>query len=69
MLKAETAEEYETRFLTYKKDTMDAVRIFVADTTRKLKDVELPHLEGSNPKLWQRRCEEYFQRWGTPTIH
>lgn len=27
--------------------------------------VELPSFEGSNPKLWQRRCEEYFQRWGT----
>jgi hypothetical protein len=23
-------------------------------------------LGGSNPKLWQRRCEDYFQRWQTP---
>ena len=28
--------------------------------------VELPQFEGPNPKLWQRRCEEYFRRWGMP---
>jgi hypothetical protein len=28
--------------------------------------VELPQFDGSNPKLWQRRCEEYFHRWNTP---
>jgi hypothetical protein len=28
--------------------------------------VELPQFDGSNPKLWQRRCEEYFHRWSTP---
>jgi len=22
---------------------------------------DLPHFDGSNPKLWQRRCEEHFQ--------
>jgi hypothetical protein len=22
--------------------------------------------EGNNPKLWQRRYEEYFQSWNTP---
>jgi hypothetical protein len=30
--------------------------------------VELPQFDGSNPKLWQRRCEDYFQRWQTPTM-
>uniref|UniRef100_A0ACD5WWR9 Uncharacterized protein n=1 Tax=Avena sativa TaxID=4498 RepID=A0ACD5WWR9_AVESA len=25
--------------------------------------VELPQFDGSNPKLWQRRCEDYFQRY------
>lgn len=30
---------------------------------------ELPQFDGSNPKLWQRRCEEYFQRWQTPSTH
>lgn len=28
--------------------------------------VELPQFDGANPKLWQRRCEVYFQRWQTP---
>jgi hypothetical protein len=28
--------------------------------------VELPQFDGANSKLWQRRCEEYFQIWGTP---
>jgi hypothetical protein len=28
--------------------------------------VELPQFDGSNPKLWQRRCEEYFHQWNTP---
>jgi hypothetical protein len=28
--------------------------------------VELPQFDGSNPKLWQRHCVEYFQRWQTP---
>jgi len=31
--------------------------------------VELPSFEGSNPRLWQRCCEEYFQQWGTPMTH
>jgi hypothetical protein len=29
--------------------------------------VDLPQFDGSNPKLWQRRCEDYFQRWNTPS--
>lgn len=28
--------------------------------------VELPQFDGAHPKLWQRRCEEYFKRWATP---
>jgi hypothetical protein len=28
--------------------------------------VEIPQFDGANPKLWQRRSEEYFQRWRTP---
>ena len=28
--------------------------------------VELPRFDGSNPRLWQDRCEDYFQVWGTP---
>jgi len=26
----------------------------------------LPQFDGSTPKLWQLRCEEYFSRWNTP---
>jgi hypothetical protein len=29
--------------------------------------VELPQFDGTNSKLWQRRCEEYFHRWDTPS--
>jgi hypothetical protein len=36
ILKAETKEEYEARFLDYKKESLDAVRIFVEDTKAKL---------------------------------
>jgi hypothetical protein len=28
--------------------------------------VDLPHFDGANPKIWQRRSEEYFNRWRTP---
>uniref|UniRef100_A0ACD5WIN7 Uncharacterized protein n=1 Tax=Avena sativa TaxID=4498 RepID=A0ACD5WIN7_AVESA len=28
--------------------------------------VELPQFDGSTPKLWQHRCEEYFSCWNTP---
>jgi hypothetical protein len=28
--------------------------------------VELPKFDGSNPHLWQDRCEDYFTFWGTP---
>lgn len=34
-----------------------------ATTSGSAPRVELPQFDGSNPKLWQRRCEEYFQRW------
>jgi hypothetical protein len=36
ILKAETKEEYEARFLDYKKESLDVVRIFVEDTKAKL---------------------------------
>ena len=29
--------------------------------------VELPRFDGVQPRLWQSRCEEYFQLWGTPS--
>jgi hypothetical protein len=28
--------------------------------------LDLPQFDGSNPKLWQRRCEEQFRRGLTP---
>lgn len=28
--------------------------------------IELPRFDGSNPRLWQDRCEDYFALWGTP---
>lgn len=28
--------------------------------------IELPRFDGSNPKLWQSRCEDYFKLWTTP---
>jgi hypothetical protein len=28
--------------------------------------VELPRFDGTNPRLWQDRCEDYFQFWDTP---
>ena len=37
ILKSATAEEYEQGFLKYKKDTLDAVHKFVADTDKQLK--------------------------------
>jgi hypothetical protein len=30
--------------------------------------VELPEFDGSHPRLWQSRCEEYFTMWGTPSL-
>lgn len=41
----------------------------VTDPSASAPRVELPSFDGANPKLWQRRCEEYFRRWGTPTEH
>lgn len=28
--------------------------------------IDLPHFDGSNPRLWQTRCEDYFSMSGTP---
>lgn len=28
--------------------------------------MELPRFDGTNPRLWKTRCEDYFQSWGTP---
>ena len=28
--------------------------------------VELPRFDGTHPRLWQSRCEEYYKLWGTP---
>lgn len=28
--------------------------------------IELPRFDGSNPKLWQTGCEDYFRFWNTP---
>ena len=39
LLRAETTEEYEARFLAYKKETLDAVHKFVATTTKEIKAV------------------------------
>lgn len=29
--------------------------------------IELPRFDGTNPKLWQSRCEDYFRFWCTPS--
>ncbi|XP_073360723.1 uncharacterized protein [Aegilops tauschii subsp. strangulata] len=29
--------------------------------------IELPRFDGSNPKLWQSQCEDYFRFWNTPS--
>jgi hypothetical protein len=39
LLKADTREEYELRFLQYKKESLDAVRMFVDDTTTQIKAI------------------------------
>lgn len=28
--------------------------------------IDLPHFDGTNPRLWQARCEDYFSMCGTP---
>lgn len=30
--------------------------------------IELPRFDGSNPRLWQSRCEDYFRFWNTPSV-
>lgn len=30
--------------------------------------IELPRFDGTNPKLWQTRCEDYFKFWSTPSV-
>lgn len=39
----------------------------VTDRNSSAPRVELPQFDGANPKLWQRRCEDYFRRWSTPS--
>jgi hypothetical protein len=39
LLCVESKEEYESRFLDYKKDLLDAVKVFVDDTTGQLSDI------------------------------
>lgn len=41
-------------------------KLTVSDASSSTPRVELPHFDGNNPKLWQRRCEEYFHRWNSP---
>jgi hypothetical protein len=41
----------------------------VSDAIASAPRVELLQFKGANPKLWQRRCEEYFLRWNNPTSH
>jgi hypothetical protein len=41
LLKADTREEYEARFRQYKKESLDAVKVFVDETTAQLKAVNL----------------------------
>lgn len=38
----------------------------ISDASGSALRVELPQFDGNNSKLWQRRCEEYFQRWNSP---
>lgn len=40
LLKADTAEEYEKRFIDYKKEVLDAFHPFVVDTRAQLKSVD-----------------------------
>ncbi|XP_071679939.1 uncharacterized protein [Lolium perenne] len=39
LLRSETKEEYEIRFASYKKELLDAVKVFVDDTTEQITDV------------------------------
>ena len=39
ILKAETEEAYESKFLAHKKEILDAVKLFVNDTEKQFKDV------------------------------
>ncbi|KAK1647967.1 hypothetical protein QYE76_065772 [Lolium multiflorum] len=39
LLRSETKEEYESRFATYKKEMLDAVKVFIDDTKEQIKDV------------------------------
>lgn len=41
-------------------------KLVVSDASSSAPHVELPQFDGNNPKLWQRRCEEYFHRWNSP---
>jgi hypothetical protein len=39
LLKADTREEYESRFLQYKKESLDAVKLFVDETRAQFKEM------------------------------
>lgn len=49
LLKSDTKEEYESRFLQYKKEMLDAVKLFVDDTTSQIKDMEVTVEELRSP--------------------
>ena len=40
LLKADTREAYEAKFLDHKKEILDAVKVFVDDTTKQFKEIE-----------------------------
>jgi hypothetical protein len=46
-----------------------ACRAADSDALASAPRVELPHFDGTNSKLWQRRCEGYFHRWEMPACH
>jgi hypothetical protein len=46
--------------------TIPSTGLLHSDAAASAPRVELPQFDGANSKLWQRRCEEYFHRWGTP---
>jgi hypothetical protein len=46
-----------------------ACRVAEYDALNSAPRVELPHFNGTNSMLWQRRCEEYFHIWETPACH
>jgi hypothetical protein len=39
LLRAESKEEYESRFIVYKKELLDTIKVFIDDTTGQLSDI------------------------------